>query len=223
MRFRATVATLLALTAPTCCIEARRTPVEADGCTWDGTPLPGACKANTILRGVAAGATSAKQCERLCCGAAMECVTWQYRDGEGCKLMGDVRVGPQEHSTRNTVGYCEETAPAPWSGRQLATRRPNGGCDWHDWVLEGQCWNLGRRQTISENSEKACADACCAEPTCGIYQWRQDKGCFYTRPREKPRQGCDEPSLVPYQGGRKVIPSGCKVHHGAVTCEPKSG
>eukprot|EP00662_Eupelagonemidae_sp_cell21_P023915 gene23915-58282_t len=33
------------------------------------------------------------------------------RADKGCRLMGDVRVGVREHSTRDTLGFCENDAP----------------------------------------------------------------------------------------------------------------
>eukprot|EP01062_Namystynia_karyoxenos_P066393 TRINITY_DN60331_c0_g1_i1.p2 TRINITY_DN60331_c0_g1~~TRINITY_DN60331_c0_g1_i1.p2 ORF type:complete len:271 (+),score=77.35 TRINITY_DN60331_c0_g1_i1:81-815(+) len=184
---------------------------EAEGCEWDGMQLIGKC--------VAAGkrspdVMSAAQCKRRCCGAGLSCVSWQWRPDAGCQLMEDVRVGPKEHGSRNTGGYCEETAPAAWRGKELRTRRTAYDCEWEDEVLEGQCWGLGPARPAGEKSEAACASACCADPECGVWQWRADKGCFYTNKRGQ----CDQPSLIPYEGGRRVIPKGCHVNDGKIVC-----
>ena len=123
----------------------------------------------------------------------LRCVSWQYRADKGCMFMGDVRVGVAEHGKRTTQAYCDDAPPALWRGRQLA-RRSGGHCEWEDWALQGQCWGLGARKAgAASRSEQACADACCADPLCGTWQWREDKGCFYSKPR-KPRHFCDDHS-----------------------------
>eukprot|EP01062_Namystynia_karyoxenos_P038923 TRINITY_DN28292_c0_g1_i1.p1 TRINITY_DN28292_c0_g1~~TRINITY_DN28292_c0_g1_i1.p1 ORF type:complete len:261 (+),score=52.69 TRINITY_DN28292_c0_g1_i1:71-784(+) len=184
---------------------------EVDGCEWDDTELVGKCVAGSKK---SPGVTSAEQCRRRCCGAGLECVSWQYRSDTGCLLMEDVRVGAKEHSARDTTGFCEDTAPAPWRGRVLLRRNSGKGCQWADKLLDGQCWGLGPVRKAGSASERACAAECCADPECRLYQWRQDKGCFYTH--KEPR--CDQLNMVPFAGGRRVIPGGCKVKHGKIVC-----
>eukprot|EP01065_Artemidia_motanka_P013741 TRINITY_DN17700_c0_g1_i1.p1 TRINITY_DN17700_c0_g1~~TRINITY_DN17700_c0_g1_i1.p1 ORF type:complete len:269 (+),score=71.72 TRINITY_DN17700_c0_g1_i1:52-807(+) len=190
--------------------EAAASSPESDDCDWDGVELIGKCVANSRR---AKNVKSAERCRRRCCGAGIACVAWQYRDDIGCQLMDDTRVGPKEHATRNTDGYCEETAPSPWQGKVLENR-DGSECTWGDEALEGQCWGLGPKRPAGKASAKACAAACCADPDCGLWQWRADKGCFYTNKKGQ----CDKKDVVPYQGARKVIPADCYVRKGKMVC-----
>eukprot|EP00756_Hemistasia_phaeocysticola_P006053 Hpha_TRINITY_DN13650_c0_g1::TRINITY_DN13650_c0_g1_i4::g.122513::m.122513 len=184
---------------------------DKDDCEWDGMELIGRCFTFGVKpRDV----ESAEQCKRRCCGAGNACVSWQWREDIGCSLMGDTRVGPKEHSARNTDGYCEETAPAAWRGRILQSRSGRT-CKWEKEELEGQCWGLGPVRPASSKSEKACATACCKDSSCRMWQWRKDKGCFYAHKIGQ----CDrKDSKGPYRGLRKVIPKGCKVKAGKIIC-----
>eukprot|EP00756_Hemistasia_phaeocysticola_P006056 Hpha_TRINITY_DN13650_c0_g1::TRINITY_DN13650_c0_g1_i7::g.122520::m.122520 len=183
---------------------------DKDDCEWDGMELIGRCFTFGVKpRDV----ESAEQCKRRCCGAGNACVSWQWREDVGCNLMDDTRVGPKEHGSRNTDGYCEETAPAPWRGRVLL-RRSGDECEWQEEELQGQCWGLGAMRPAGAASEEACSVACCKDD-CEIWQWREDKGCFYTDKKGH----CDPPDTKPYTGGRKVIPAGCRVKAGKIICE----
>mmetsp|Transcript_30846 Transcript_30846/g.42727 ORF Transcript_30846/g.42727 Transcript_30846/m.42727 type:complete len:303 (+) Transcript_30846:560-1468(+) len=186
---------------------------DSEGCQaqWRPEHLVGSCVGGTVSTEATKVLTSAAACKRACCEAA-ECVSWQFREDLGCLHGGDVRLGMEKDGPG---AWCEPSAPAPWEGQRL---RPHQGdhayqvnrtraCSqalWDPSLLQGQCFGLGARRALQVETSVACMTACCADEDCEIWQWRQDKGCFFG----KGGWVCDKPSLfanAPFQGLRKVV------------------
>ena len=70
--------------------------------------------------------------------------------------------------------------PFVWDslGQRLDDRDAACGVQtWDPHELQGQCFGLGSRKTLAEESAENCRTACCGDPTCGTWQWRSDVGC----------------------------------------------
>eukprot|EP00658_Telonema_sp_P-2_P044719 TRINITY_DN32618_c0_g1_i1.p1 TRINITY_DN32618_c0_g1~~TRINITY_DN32618_c0_g1_i1.p1 ORF type:complete len:207 (+),score=15.04 TRINITY_DN32618_c0_g1_i1:79-621(+) len=146
---------------------------------------------------------SAAGCAAACCQMGSKCITWQYRRDKGCLLGGDVRVGQEKDGPGN---WCEDSAPAVWHGQALDIGRDSAcGDGWEPNSLSGQCFGLGDRQRISPDTAVACRDACCAQPECLTWQFREDKGCFYAPTSRAHKNACEAPEFSPYRGQRKVV------------------
>ena len=143
----------------------------------------------------------------MCCCENDKCITFQYRTKEGCLWGGDVRLGAEKDGV---PAWCEPRPPAKWHGQWIKDRK-NGesvrnACNsgWNAKELGGQCFGLGSRKEIEENTPEACRDACCSAEDCSIWQWRSDAGCFYHRSGH----GCQEANPLDFEkfvGKRKVM------------------
>jgi hypothetical protein len=122
-----------------------------------------------------------------------------------CKLGDPVRLG---FEGSNTVNWCDPLPPNAWNGQKLL-RRQNGKCDWGD-AVPYQCFGLGpERLHQASNTRLAkddCAAACCASPTCEIWQQADGRGCYFSNSADV---GCDKSLESTYVGGRKCIPGFC--------------
>lgn len=161
---------------------------------------------------------NAEHCQALCCKLDEKCISWQYwNDIHLCKLGGQVRVGTEAGGTAN---WCEPSAPLSWSGHVLESRE-GSSCIWGQ-ELPTQCFGLGPEKVkIDENNEgvrrteEECAAACCASPTCQIWQYTPEKGCFFG----SNRHAFCEPYKGTYTGGRKCVDGDC--NSAAQTTNPR--
>uniref|UniRef100_A0A7S2X738 Uncharacterized protein n=1 Tax=Lotharella oceanica TaxID=641309 RepID=A0A7S2X738_9EUKA len=164
-------------------------------CKWEQVEggednrYPGFCEGLLTVNG-----DSSDQCKELCC-ESKECQGWQYRGDLGCR-----------HSTRKNHGWCEPTAPSPWKGHKIATRRAAGDCEWEEKVQRSQCKGLGPRRPVKGEpwtTPEECAKECCSVESCDMYQFREDKGCFWGKANY-----CDTDkgphAWEPFKGGRKL-------------------
>jgi hypothetical protein len=76
-------------------------------------------------------------------------------------------------------------------------------------VLSHQCFGLGvervREADQGRLGEEECRARCCGDAECGIWQWREDKGCFTSA-----KEGHCEKDALPYVGGRKKQKGGAE-------------
>uniref|UniRef100_A0A7S4DW13 Uncharacterized protein n=1 Tax=Lotharella globosa TaxID=91324 RepID=A0A7S4DW13_9EUKA len=176
-------------------VKNRSTSTAGSRCEWEPASggednrYPGFCEGLLTVKG-----NSSDQCKELCC-ESKECDGWQYREDLGCR-----------HATRKNRGWCEPTAPSPWKGHKIATRRPNGECVWEEKVQQSQCKGLGPRRPVNGEPWKTpeqCAKECCSVKSCVMYQFREDKGCFWGKANY-----CDTDqgphAWKPFKGGRKL-------------------
>eukprot|EP00976_Prorocentrum_cordatum_P068019 1178964-Prorocentrum_minimum.AAC.2 len=178
-------------------------------CAWRTEVLAGSCVGWPSVRN--ASHTTAKLCQEACCNLPLEgdhaCVAWQFRTDTGCFLGKDTRLGFEKDGPS---AWCEPSAPAPWSGQRLKDRSVDRrseacGSTWNPEELRGQCFGLGARRTLSSETAASCRDACCSDPTCETWQWREDKGCFYggyVGYCDK----ADAASFEPFEGQRRHVP-----------------
>ena len=166
----------------------------APQCGWrHGEILRGKCPGS--LKSIA-GVPDAAACEQSCCADA-GCITFQWREDTGCRQGGDVRVGMEKDGPG---AWCEPEAPAPWLGQRIdAERTACARGRYNPEELPGQCFGLGPERKSGSASAESCRDACCASATCKMWQFREDKGCFFG-PRG---HGCDDGTWEPYYGKRK--------------------
>mmetsp|Transcript_13676 Transcript_13676/g.33453 ORF Transcript_13676/g.33453 Transcript_13676/m.33453 type:complete len:247 (+) Transcript_13676:209-949(+) len=170
---------------------------ETDSCDWKGDPenendmFPGFCELLMDVKGVG----SYIECRRACC-ESKDCRAWQYREDIGCRFST-----PEHH------GWCEPTAPSPWTGRHLEKRDSSSGeCFWKPKVQRSQCKGLGPRRPKGGpywTTPEECQRDCCKDPNCQLWQFREDKGCFWGKANY-----CDNDqgshAFEPFKGGAKV-------------------
>ncbi len=189
-------------------------PASEDLCAndWRPEPLIGKCFGLEKPNADEASA-SWEACRSHCCGSK-ECVTWQFQSLRGCLIGGPVRLGLEQASPS---AWCEETAPAMWQGRKLATRTKGEGgdaggeaggaqCAWATDELVNQCFGLGPERQVGDQrlaSAAACQQWCCDHEACETWQWREDKGCFGGKAGH-----CEEDN-EPYIGARKCVEGFC--------------
>uniref|UniRef100_A0A7S2QSB5 Uncharacterized protein n=1 Tax=Norrisiella sphaerica TaxID=552664 RepID=A0A7S2QSB5_9EUKA len=180
-------------------------------CEWRSDILVGTCFGLRCGTKEAAAVKSAKECSSLCCGLEDKCITWQYREDIGCCIGPVVRLGFEGSKSPH---WCEPTPPSPWEGGRKSSSEvlPNNAsstpgpdasslsCAWGD-QIKGQCFGLGPSrpyQTIDE-----CREACCNDEDCSVWQYRQDKGCFYGKSNHCERY--EGIAAQPYVGKRKPV------------------
>lgn len=160
------------------------------------------------------GIDNAAECAASCC-AKKECILWQYRRHRGC-LQGDkdVRIGMEKDGP---PGWCSDVPPIRWEGQKLILREKGKiignnrekACDaatWDPTEQPGQCFGLGDVRTEVSSSATACRGACCADISCGGWQFSPQMGCFYG----SQMFSCttDSPGAFdPWVGRRKIQPS----------------
>lgn len=174
-------------------------------CDWRPEPLQGICDVTKSTE-ESKPYTNAVDCEDACC-RSKECVTFQFRNKEGCLFGKDTRLGAEKDEVS---AWCEPRPPAQWKGQRIKKEetKVEGACDdqaWQPDELSGQCFGLGVKRTTENNSPEACRDACCKDEECGIWQWRLDAGCFYS----KRGHNCQEANPLDFEkfiGKRKVQP-----------------
>lgn len=188
----------------------RSTADEDAQCGWRPETIAGSCVGSISATPLSRTLKTAKECADECCKLPADkgnggCITWQFREKEGCFHGGDVRIGMEKDGV---TAWCEPNPPARWSGQRL---KVNGvdvreqACsdqDFNPTQLEGQCFGLGPRRAVKEESAKGCRDACCNDPKikCETWQWRVDAGCYY---EAKSPSKCDDPDAGAFQGRRK--------------------
>jgi len=143
---------------------------------------------------------SADDCASHCCEMGDKCITWQFRQDKGCLVGGDARLGMEKDGP---ASWCEISAPAQWKGQYLDDRSSACGSGWLPESLPGQCFNLGDRRKIDPDTAEGCRDACCSEPKCKTWQFREDKGCFFA-PKRNP---CKTEIFKAFTGKRKLVSS----------------
>ncbi len=155
-------------------------------------------------------------CAEACC-ASNDCVTWQFRRDVGCKHGPDVRIGMEKDGPN---AYCSAHPPLRWQG-QFVLSRKNGNianddrrvtaCSTDTWdphEQQGQCFGLGDvRSKEASKSAKDCMEACCADESCGAWQWQEDLGCFYGKRMFSCTKSDDPVVFEPFVGRRKLQPS----------------
>ena len=104
----------------------------------------------------------------------------QWQQGRGCLVGGPVRLGLEAADTGN---WCEPTPPKDWQGKRLVGRSATGMCAWGE-DLPYQCFGLGPEKTKGADadehlSQAECQKQCCEAEKCDVWQWREDKGCFW--------------------------------------------
>ena len=93
---------------------------------------------------------NAIDCENACCETE-SCVSFQFREKEGCQWGGDTRLGAEKDGV---PAWCEPRAPAPWKGQWIKKHEEkiDGACDdkkWNPKELSGQCFGLGTTYCIA--------------------------------------------------------------------------
>ncbi|KAK3289202.1 hypothetical protein CYMTET_3363 [Cymbomonas tetramitiformis] len=198
-----------------------------EGTKANGTKIA-AARISEDYRFLQAWADTAASCEELCCRMGPErCISYQFRGDVGCCLGPAVRLGLEKAASPH---WCEPTPPKVWSGRELARRTPGTGgtkaiCEWGSESLEGQCFGLGKQYRGSANesasgdalirsesegwmlNEMECATACCQDASCGMWQWRGDKGCFYTDKKGHCESLKGKYEKEAFTGKRRVVPN----------------
>lgn len=155
-------------------------------------------------------AESVQDCRSLCCNMGEECISWQFEKIQGiCKLGGVMRLGLENTGTPE---WCDPLPPDIWKGNKLKSRVARDGkntCEWGE-RLRHQCFGLGneRKNSKGEKLDSAsCAQACCDDPNCALWQEDRHRGCFFA-PNPKDDIWCEVESKK-YDGGRKCVKGFC--------------
>jgi len=191
--------------------QSRKVSVKYDSqCTWRNDTLVGTCFGLRCREGEASNVKDAAECSALCCEMGVKCLTWQFREDIGCCTGPVVRLGLESSRSPH---WCEPTPPSAWFGNRKWKRNTttknnanedspgSSSCRWENEQLRGQCFGLGppRKPTTKEG----CKQACCQDEECNLWQFREDKGCFYGR-----KGNCEKfegVSTHPYVGKRKPV------------------
>ena len=153
---------------------------------------------------------SPMDCRAICCNLGDKCTTWQYyyspkdpKNGE-CRLTNKiVRLGFEKTGTPD---WCDPYPPSKWNGKRLKSRNEDGTCEWGD-DLPMQCFGLGdekKSQNKQSLSAFECAQACCSNKNCEMWQEAPGRGCFYAK---NIGRCAGKPGV--YDGGRKCLPNFC--------------
>jgi len=197
-------------------LDATLVALEDARCGWRSReslvgPCPGGGLGQTVR---SAAMRSAAQCAASCCDLAT-CTSWQWRRDAGCHHGGDVRLGMEKDGP---TAWCEFDPPFPWIGERLLERSAGAvvvdrrtracGATWRSpqKPLRGQCFGLGPRRVAMAASMSAekCRAACCADAKCETWQFRKDKGCFYSG-GVTCRPATSEAEFRPFAGRRKRV------------------
>ena len=182
-------------------------------CEWRDDTLWGTCFGMRYQKDI----KTQKECETKCCELEYQerilndedskkyCVSWQWSHNKGCFFGGIMRLG---FESAKTPDWCEPTKPKKWNGKRIKSRDPNNICEWNDNELETQCFGLGPVKegikTVDECQQKCCESNIKIDgdnnTPCEIYQFREDKGCFFGK-----SGNCDK-DLVTWFGKRKPYP-----------------
>ena len=176
---------------------------------WRPEELVGKCfgfKLFSELPDHPANITKPSECRSFCCSLGDKCVSWQFETTQGlCKVGGIARLGLE---ATGTPDWCDPYPDMKWNGRTLSSRSPSGKCEW-DAHLPKQCYGLGpeRKSTSGDalNTE-GCAEACCKDSNCQIWQELPGRGCYFS---SKSEASCSKDPERFYTGGRKCIPGFC--------------
>ncbi|GAB5353555.1 hypothetical protein AAMO2058_000045500 [Amorphochlora amoebiformis] len=172
--------------------------VDDSACVWRNDTLRGTCFGLRCRGKGWESISTSTECSKKCCNLKDKCITWQFRKDIGCCIGGAVRHG---HEGLRSVHWCEPTPPSPWTGHRLKSRG-GGRCEWGDETLKGQCFGLG--PVKPPKSKQLCADGCCKDPDCTLWQWRDDKGCFWGKTNNC-LPAADPVQMHPYIGKRKPV------------------
>lgn len=168
---------------------------------WRNDSLVGKCFGLECGGAKREAAKTPKECASLCCSLEDACITWQFRDDIGCCTGAIVRLGDEDAGVGN---WCEPTPPRHWLGRRVTNRAASDGkCTWTEKEEKAQCFGLGGEKTSGSKSVEACAAGCCQDPDCNIYQFREDKGCFWGQLGHT-CDGGESRFFTPYIGHRKI-------------------
>jgi hypothetical protein len=154
--------------------------------------------------------STSEECRALCCNLGDKCVSWQFvtrskdLNYKECRLTDKIlRLG---NEPTGTPEWCDPHPPSKWNGNKLLSKA-NGVCQWGE-QLPGQCFGLGDEHRDSRSkplNTTSCAQACCNDPQCEIWQEVPGRGCYFNK-----AEGiwCEiEPEL--YEGARKCISGFC--------------
>mmetsp|Transcript_43481 Transcript_43481/g.72277 ORF Transcript_43481/g.72277 Transcript_43481/m.72277 type:complete len:326 (-) Transcript_43481:229-1206(-) len=191
--------------------QSRELSVEYDSqCTWRNDTLVGTCFGLRCKEGKAADVKDAAECSALCCEMGVKCLTWQFREDVGCCTGPVVRLGLESSRSPH---WCEPSPPSAWSGKRkskqnttiknMANEDGNGSslCKWEKEELRGQCFGLGPPR--KPKTKEGCKQACCQDEGCKLWQFREDKGCFYGQ--KGTCESFEGVSTQPYIGKRKPV------------------
>jgi hypothetical protein len=174
-------------------------------CIWKPEPLQGLCDVTQSTEESRLH-TNARNCEKACC-EANTCVSFQFRDKDGCLWGGDARLGGEKDGP---TAWCEPRPPAMWHGQWVKLKGTgdavSGSCSnegWNPNELSGQCFGLGSKKATSNNTPEDCRDACCENKDCYVWQWRTDAGCFFNDNAFN-CQEANPQDFEPFYGKRKV-------------------
>ena len=188
--------------------ESKTTLIKASNtCNWKTEPLQGMCD-TTKSTTESQQYKTAIECENGCC-ESNTCISFQFRQKEGCQFGGDTRLGAEKDGVS---AWCEPRPPAMWNGQWVWKKNGKGGgaadaCTdegWNPKELQGQCFGLGSRKNIDEATSKGCRDACCKTKGCAIWQFRPDAGCFFN----DKAHNCQQANPLDFEafvGKRKVV------------------
>jgi hypothetical protein len=150
------------------------------------------------------------ECRSLCCNMGDRCINWQFYSDPSdpnvheCKITDKiVRLGFEKTGTPD---WCDPHPPARWNGHRIVSRKADGTCEAGD-ILPYQCFGLGdERKDGAGNAldENGCAEACCKDPKCDMWQQFPGRGCYYSKNVGR----CNKNTGV-FEGGRKCVKGHC--------------
>lgn len=154
--------------------------------------------------------TTSAECRSLCCNMGEKCVNWQFYSDPSdpsvhqCRITDKiVRLGFEKTGTPD---WCDPHPPARWNGYAIKSRNADGTCVVGDFVPY-QCFGLGDERKNDSGKpleEKECAQACCNDPTCDVWQQLPNRGCYYSKHGGQ----CPKNTGV-FDGGRKCVEGFC--------------
>lgn len=146
---------------------------------------------------------SAKECRAICCNLGDKCVSWQYHAAtKDCRFAKILRLGLE---ATGTPDWCDPLPPARWNGHRIV--KTSGQCESGE-ALPSQCFGLGPEQRTDGKAlnTQECAQACCDNKECEMWQEIPGRGCFFSQ-----QKGvfCSKKIEEAYEGGRKCVPGYC--------------
>lgn len=156
---------------------------------------------------------NSEQCRALCCNLKEKCISWQFvtsisKQTKTCKLTDKiVRLGLE---ATGTPDWCDPNPPGKWNGNKLISRTITSDgkkeCTWGE-ELPAQCFGLGneKKHNTEQLNTLDCAEQCCNDDNCKIWQEMPNRGCYYNNDKEV---WCDKDTAT-YMGGRKCVKGFC--------------
>lgn len=156
--------------------------------------------------------TTSADCRALCCNLGDKCISWQFFSNsqdstiKECKITDKiVRLGFEKTGTPD---WCDPHPPIKWNGNRLKQRGADGVCEWGE-PVPLQCFGLGDEHKETATNlpldTKACAQACCADKECEVWQESPGRGCYFHS--SEGVRCLNNPGI--YDGARKCVPGFC--------------